>query len=160
MSRRCTSGATPTTPSGGSPPKAQKILFQRPIASKCCRASAISRPTRRPIASTSCCYRTLRLIPCSALSLRLVDIPEHRRGRAAEHAGERFPPRGRRHVLPERNVNHLLIDARLNLGGDFLLFVRRGRAGVGVAHLFHLGVLRPAEPAAVLALAAARQACN
>ena len=54
-------GATPTTPSGGSPPKAPGILSRRPIASKCCRASAISRPTRRPTVSTSCCCNTLRL---------------------------------------------------------------------------------------------------
>jgi hypothetical protein len=55
---------------------------------------------------------------------RLLDIPEHRRRRTAEYAGERFPPRGWGPVLPERNVDHLLKDAGLNLGGDFLLLVR------------------------------------
>jgi len=57
-------------------------------------------------------------------------------------------------VLPERNVDHLVVDFILDIGGDLLLLLRRQGARIGVAHRFHLGVLRPAEPGAVLALAA------
>src|ERR1700694_3177234 len=39
-------------------------------------------------------------------SLRLVDIPEDRRRRPAEHAGERFPPGAGREILPERDIDH------------------------------------------------------
>jgi pimeloyl-ACP methyl ester carboxylesterase len=51
--RLFTSGAMPTTPSGGSPPKAPWISSQPPIASRYCPASAISRPTRHPAGSAS-----------------------------------------------------------------------------------------------------------
>jgi pimeloyl-ACP methyl ester carboxylesterase len=50
---RFTSGAMPTTRSAGSPPRARAISSPRPIASRCCRASGILPPTRRPIGSAS-----------------------------------------------------------------------------------------------------------
>src|SRR5712671_7177853 len=52
----------PTTPSGGWPPRAPRISSQHPIASRCFPASAISQPTRRPIASTNCYCNTWRPI--------------------------------------------------------------------------------------------------
>src|SRR5258708_2504393 len=94
------------------------------------------------------------------VSLRLVDIPEHRRGRAVEHAGKRLPPHAGPNVLAQRDVDDLFIGMDLDLGGELLLLVGRGRARELVAQLFHLGVFEPAEPAAVLAPAADRHVCN
>src|SRR6202158_191154 len=89
-------------------------------------------------------------------SLRLVDIPEDRRGRAVEHTGKRFPPRDRGEILPERDVDHLVIGFLLDVGGDLLLLFGRGRTRKRIAHRFYLGVFRPTEPAALRAPAADR----
>src|SRR3954452_13690117 len=56
-------------------------------------------------------------------SLGLVDIPEDRRCRAVEHAAERFPRHDGREILPERDVDHLVVDFLLDLGGDLLLLL-------------------------------------
>src|SRR2546430_8060942 len=88
-----------------------------------------------------------------AVLLRLVDVPEDRRRRAVEHAGERFPPRARYEELPERDIDHLVIGFLLDVGSELLLLLRSGRAGIGVFQLLDLGVFRPAEPAAILASA-------
>src|SRR5450631_2237082 len=101
-------------------------------------------------------YRDHWCWPNDSSSLRLVDIPEDRRRRAVEHAGQRFPPRARRQILPERDIDHLLIDLLLDLGGDLLLLFRRQGAREGIAQGFDIVVLRPAEPAAALAPAADR----
>src|SRR4051794_34433459 len=69
------------------------------------------------------------------LLLRLVDIPEDRRRRAVEHAGQRFPRGDGRKILPERNVDDLLIVFLLDVGGDFLLLFRRRATREGVAQL-------------------------
>jgi hypothetical protein len=61
--------------------------------------------------------------PNDRSSLRLVNIPEHRRRRAVEHAGERFPPRARREILPERDIDHLIVDFPLDVGRELLLLV-------------------------------------
>src|SRR6516225_1716041 len=53
MCRHSTSGGMPTTPSAASPQRARAISSPRPIASRCCPASATSPPIRRPIASAS-----------------------------------------------------------------------------------------------------------
>jgi len=58
--RRFTCGATRTIPSGGRRPRARASSCPHPIASRCCPASAISSPTRRPTGSTNCCWRTWR----------------------------------------------------------------------------------------------------
>src|SRR5580692_2579130 len=86
-------------------------------------------------------------------SLRLVDVPEDRRRRAVEHAGQRFPPRARLRELPERDIDHLVVVFLLDRGGDLLLLFGRRRANEVVTQRFDLGVLRPAEPAALRALA-------
>src|SRR5664279_1315360 len=70
--------------------------------------------------------------------LRLVDIPEHRRRRAVENAGQRFAPGGGREILAERDVDHLLERFLLDVGGDLLLVVGRGGAHKGVLQLFDL----------------------
>src|SRR5437879_13665062 len=57
-------------------------------------------------------------------SLRLVDIPEDRRRRTVEYAGQRFPPGARREILPERDIDHLVIGFLLDVGGDLLLLFR------------------------------------
>ena len=61
------SGATPTTPSGGSPPKAPLISFPRPTASRCSPGSVILPPTRRRSACVNCCLNTSRPIRPDAL---------------------------------------------------------------------------------------------
>src|ERR1700738_356975 len=76
--------------------------------------------------------------------LRLVDVPEYRRCRAVDDAGQRFPPHAGGNVLAQRNVGHLFIDASLDLGGDFLLLIGRARTRVLIAQLLDLGVFRPA----------------
>jgi hypothetical protein len=53
--RRSTSGAMPTTRSDGQPPKARPISSRRPIVLRCFPASAILQPSKRRIASASCC---------------------------------------------------------------------------------------------------------
>src|ERR1700730_17142116 len=65
----------------------------------------------------------LLIAPLGA-SLRLVDIPEDRRGRAVEHAGQRFSPGARDQELAERNIGHLVIGFLLDVGGDLLLLFR------------------------------------
>ena len=57
-------------------------------------------------------------------SLRLLYIPEDRRSRSAEYAGERFPPRAGLKKLSERDKNHLIIDFLLDVGSDLLLLLR------------------------------------
>src|ERR1700748_3797632 len=89
--------------------------------------------------------------------LALVDVPEERRRRAVEHAGDRLPPGARNGELPERNVGHLVVGLLLDFGRDLLLLVGRGRARELVLPFFDLEVLRPAEPAAILAAAANRE---
>ena len=54
-------------------------------------------------------------------------------------------------VLAERDVDHLIVGFLLDVGGDLLLLLGRRRARERVLQLLDLGVLRPAEPAAVLA---------
>jgi len=67
----------------------------------------------------------LLIAPLAPLaSLRLVDIPEHRRRRTVEHAGERLLPRAQPEILSERDVDNLVIGLLLDVGGDLLLFVR------------------------------------
>src|SRR6266852_99566 len=87
-------------------------------------------------------------------SLRLINIPEYWRGRTVEYTGERFPPRAGQEILPERDVNDLVIDFALDLACDLLLLFGRRRARERIAHRFHPGVFRPAEPAALRAFAA------
>src|SRR6267154_924063 len=94
--------------------------------------------------------------PLAAL-LALVDIPEDRRRRAVDHPGERLPPSGRDEILPERDVDHLLIGFLLDLGGELLLLVQRARARELIAQFLDRGILGPAEPAAILALPADRE---
>src|SRR5947209_717464 len=53
--------------------------------------------------------------------LVLVHIPEHRRRRAVDHAGERFAPCARRLELAERDVDHLIVGFLLHVEGDLLL---------------------------------------
>src|SRR5258706_2812889 len=60
--RRYTSGAMPTTPSGGSPPRARLISSPHPTALKCSRASAFLPRTRRRIASARYWFSPLRPI--------------------------------------------------------------------------------------------------
>src|SRR5882762_11384521 len=194
----CTSGAMPTTPSGGWPPRVRVISSRHLTASRFSPASAISPPTRRRTASTNCYCSTSRPIrsdrsaaelghpenvvlqqleqgnmagenhgdPCVApecksskdlrsttptpqqggpplndgpdcyaatiadyssralASLRLVDIPEDRRRRTVEHAADRFSPRARDEILPERDVDHLVKGLLLDVGGDLLLLLR------------------------------------
>src|ERR1700722_13842823 len=93
-------------------------------------------------------------------SLRLVDIPEDRRRRTVEHAGERGTPGARNEILAERNIDGLVVILFLDLVGEFLLFFGRGSTRKRVAHGLHFGIIRPAEPAAVLALAADRHIDN
>src|SRR6202048_885931 len=93
-------------------------------------------------------------------SLRLVDIPKDRRCRTVEHAGQRFTPGARRQILAERDVDHLVVDFGLDVGCDLLLILRRRCAHELVAQRFPLGVLRPAEPAAVLATATDADICD
>ncbi len=50
------SGATPTTPSAVSPPKARSISSPPPIVSKCCPASGILRRIRRRNVYASYCW--------------------------------------------------------------------------------------------------------
>src|SRR4029079_9820396 len=54
-------------------------------------------------------------------SLRLIDIPEYRCSRAVEDPRERFSPRADPAPLPERDVDDLVIDVGLDIGGDFVL---------------------------------------
>src|SRR6266481_2249522 len=49
-------------------------------------------------------------------SLGLINVPEHRRGRAVEHARDRFSPRADPAPLPERNIDHLVVDFALDFG--------------------------------------------
>src|SRR5664279_5600152 len=93
----------------------------------------------------------------SAPSLLLVDVPEHRRRRAVEHAGERFAPGAGLGVFAERDVDHLLVSFLLDVGGDLLLLVRGARSRELILQLLDLGIVGPAEPAAGLALAADRE---
>ncbi len=86
----------------------------------------------------------------------LVDVPEHRNGRALGDAGQRGPPDARHLVFAERDVDHLVIGFLLDLGGELLLLLRRGRARILVAQLLQLGVFAPAEPAAIALAAAGR----
>ena len=51
-----------------------RISSPRPIASKCCPASAISRPTRRPIASANCCCSTSRPIRSDGPIRKLAEL--------------------------------------------------------------------------------------
>src|ERR1700736_4485120 len=61
-------------------------------------------------------------------SLRLVDIPEHRGGRAFEHAGQRFSPGGGREILAKRDIDNLVVVFLLDVCGDLLLLLGRRRA--------------------------------
>ena len=63
-----TSGAMPTTPSGGWPPRARLISSPHLTASRFSPASAISPPTRRRTASTNCCCSTSRPIRSDGLA--------------------------------------------------------------------------------------------
>jgi pimeloyl-ACP methyl ester carboxylesterase len=54
---RSISGAMPMTLSAALPPKAPGTSLPRPINSKCCPASDISRPIRRRSGSANCCWR-------------------------------------------------------------------------------------------------------
>src|SRR6516165_5029682 len=87
----------------------------------------------------------------------LVDIPEHRRRRAVDHASQRFPPRAWNEKLSERDVDHLIIGLFLDLGGELLLVVQRRGARELIAQLLDRGVLGPAEPAAILVLSTDRE---
>jgi len=51
-------------------------------------------------------------------SLRFIDIPEDWHGPAVEHAGERFAPGVGHPILPERDINHLVVDFLLDLVPD------------------------------------------
>src|SRR6185437_9245463 len=162
-SRPSTSGATRTTPWAAWRLKAPRISLPRPIASKFFPASVISPPTRRPIGSLNCCCSTSGPTrPESGqdrekpVSLGLVDIPEHRRRRAVEHAGQRLAPGAGLLELSERDIDHLVVDFLLDLGRDLLLLLRRRRTREAIAQLFDLVVLRPAEPSAILTSAANR----
>src|SRR5450631_1983569 len=88
-------------------------------------------------------YRDHWCWPNDSSSLRLVDIPEDRRRRTVEHAGQRFPPGARDGILTERDVEHLVVVLLLDVGGDLLLLLRRGRTSEFIAQLFHLRIVRP-----------------
>src|SRR5579863_7980256 len=86
-------------------------------------------------------------------SFRLVDIPEDWRRRTVEHAGKRFAPGARDEELPERDIDRLVVILLLDLGSELLLLLRRGGAGKRIPQPFHPGIVGPAEPTAILALA-------
>src|SRR5262245_33191398 len=121
-----------------------------------------ARTPRVPICSLARNKGTTKMISSSRISIRndsllaLVDIPEDRRCRTIEHAAQRFPPGGGNEILPERDIEHLIIGLLLRLGGELLLILRRLRARESIAQLFDLRILRPAEPAAILAAPADR----
>src|SRR3982750_2284801 len=75
--------------------------------------------------------------------LRLVDVPEQRGRGTVEHAGQRFTPAARQEILPQRDVDHLLIGFLLDVSGDLLLIVERGGANEVVLELFVFGVADP-----------------
>jgi len=83
------SGAMPTTPSAGPPPKARRISSPRRIPSRCSRASAISRPTRRRIASANSCYGTSHAIRREPLT---PPSPSRRRAPRWSPSGSAAPP--------------------------------------------------------------------
>src|SRR5215468_440908 len=88
--------------------------------------------------------------------LRLVDVPEDRGRGTIEYAGQRLAPGARYQKLAERDVDHLVVVFLLDFGGDLLLLLRRGGPHERVAQLLDLRIIRPAEPAAVLATPAHR----
>src|SRR5882724_2326817 len=92
-------------------------------------------------------------LPKNRCSLRLVDIPEDRRGRTVEHTGERFPPGGGAPILPERDIKHVVKNFVLDLGRDLLLLLRRRRTREGIAERFNRWIIGPTEPAAMLPFA-------
>ena len=64
--------------------------------------------------------------------------PVRRARRTATSAGKR----AHHTILAKRNIDHLIIDFVLDLGGNCLLFVRGGGAGVGISQLFDLRLLQ------------------
>ena len=87
-------------------------------------------------------------------SLLLLDIPEHRGGRASSTPLSDFRHALGWEIFAERDIDHLIIGLLLDVRGDLLLLFRRGRARISIFQLSDLWVFRPAEPAAVLAPAA------
>src|SRR4051794_30717091 len=87
------------------------------------------------------------------LLLALLDIPEHRHRLPFEHALDRLAPRARREPLAERNIDHLLIDLLLDLGGNLLLVGGGRGTRIGIAQLFDLRIVRPSERALLSARA-------
>src|SRR5215831_21374419 len=117
-------------------------------------------PVRAPPSSSirSACRIGRGILLKSPVALfGLVDIPEHRRRRAVDHASQGFPPGTRNEELSERDVDHLIIGLFLDLGGELLLVFQRRGARELIAQLLDRGVLGPAEPAAILALSTDRE---
>src|ERR1700733_5558161 len=86
-------------------------------------------------------------------SVDLIHVPEHRRCRTVQHAGQLLAPDAGRNILAKRNIGRLIEGACLNLGRDFLLVLGGGRPCEGIAQRFHLWILRPADQAALATLA-------
>src|SRR5215831_12920720 len=82
-------------------------------------------------------------------SVRFLHVPEYWCGGAVEHTANLPAPDCGCGPLPERNVDHLVVNARLDLGRDLLLLLQGLRSRKGVTQFFHAGVLGPAEPGAL-----------
>src|SRR5689334_6588528 len=163
--RSCHSQAPNCTTIGRSSPRLARIFSMfSGVAASPARIAAGSPGLRRRIRKTTKAtipmtgmvarsrFRTNAAMPVRSSRSALVDVPE-RRERRLEHAGQVGAIGARLVVDPGRDPHHVLERLLLDRRGDFLLLGGIGRAHEGVAQLLDLGVLGPAEPAAVLALA-------
>src|ERR1700761_5091474 len=78
-------------------------------------------PTTITSYMASLSHRFVHSICTGLASVDFIHVPEHRRCRTVQHAGQFLAPDAGRNILAERNIGGLLKGARLNLGRDFLL---------------------------------------